>query len=72
MKLIKAKIEVVLEVDDTSEGYMADVISAIFSENLQASGVIVDWQYSNNGTSRPVYLGNFEEYEEGDAFPYSS
>ena len=66
MKLIKAKVELIIEVPDTSEGYMADSVSAILTENLETNGIIVDWAYSDN--EKPVYIGEHKDYKEGDAF----
>ena len=67
MKLVKAKIEIVFEVPDTSEGYMCDAVSAILSEHLVVDEIIVDWQYSPN--TKPEFIGEFSPlYDEGDAF----
>lgn len=66
MKLIKVKVEIIIEVPDTSNGYMCDAVSAILSENLIANNVITDWQYSPK--TKPEFIGEYTKYEEGDGF----
>jgi hypothetical protein len=66
--LVVTTIQVAIDVPDTSNGYIADNISAIFSENLMQDNIIVDWQY-NNGTPFYQVLGELpNNYEEGEVF----
>ena len=66
MKLIKAKVEILIEVPDTSEGYMFDAVSAILTENLMVNNIITDWQYSPQ--TKPEFIGEYIDYNEGDGF----
>lgn len=67
-KLVKVKVEVVVEVDDTSESNVQDLVSEIFTHQLEWKGIIRDWQYRKGLFNMKLIKTNPEDYEEGDAF----
>ena len=67
-KPVKIKVDVVLEVEDTDSGYVADAVSELFTHNLEMNGVIKDWQYRKGSFNKKEIDIDPTEYREGDAF----
>jgi len=67
MNHVKVKVELLIPVEQIDEGYIADAVSAILTENLATNGVITDWQYQNGFAHYKPYKV-YDDYHEGEAF----
>lgn len=69
-KVFVATVMIAFEADTVSEA--CDSVSAMLTENLQQSGVIIDWQYMPHNCiyPDPVFIGekNISSLEEGEIF----
>jgi hypothetical protein len=64
MKVFHATVHIILPADVVDEGMACDAISACLSENLQVSGAILDWGYTD--PKFPMQIEVPDEYDEGD------
>lgn len=71
-KVAIAYLQVAVFVEDDEPGTAADTISAIFTDNLQDSGLILDWGYLESSVPghfaypREIHDVDPDEYQEGD------